>query len=271
MRLELGAALGLEEGGARGAQITQLAQPPLVALAPGRDAPMQPVRLGLEMLLQPGEGLLLLGHQAVAPGLEARRRRIVDEQPAAIQPPGPSGDVGEKRPVVADHHARRPARLQRLLEPADGRQVEMVGGLVEQQNVRLGDQRPGDRDPAPLAAGEALPEPLGIEPQILQQHRCPMLAQRRIGIGGKPEQDALGERALGIERRVLLEIADQALLLAGARARVELDHAGQHLHQAGLAAAVAADEADGVTRLDIEIDAGEQPLAAQGQRRAAER
>jgi len=41
-----------------------------------------------------------------------------------------------------------------LLQPFDRRQVEMVGRLVEQQDVGRADQRPGEADAASFAAGE---------------------------------------------------------------------------------------------------------------------
>jgi hypothetical protein len=44
--------------------------------------------------------------------------------------------------------------LQEVLEPFDRLGIEMVGGLVEQQHVRLGQEQPAQRDAALLAAGE---------------------------------------------------------------------------------------------------------------------
>jgi hypothetical protein len=41
-----------------------------------------------------------------------------------------------------------------LLEPGDRLGVEVVGRLVEQQQVGLGEQQPAERDAAALAAGE---------------------------------------------------------------------------------------------------------------------
>ncbi len=43
---------------------------------------------------------------------------------------------------------------QVLLQPLHALGVEVVGGLVEQQQVGLLQQEPAQRDPAPLAAGE---------------------------------------------------------------------------------------------------------------------
>ena len=58
--------------------------------------------------------------------------------------------------------------LQRPLEPGDRLGVEVVGRLVEEQQVRLGEEQPAQRDPAPLTArerpdvGVARREPQGV-------------------------------------------------------------------------------------------------------------
>ena len=51
-----------------------------------------------------------------------------------------------------DHRAR--VVVQMLLQPRDALRVEVVGGLVEQQHVRLGQQQPGQRNPALLPTAE---------------------------------------------------------------------------------------------------------------------
>ncbi|MCY1530082.1 hypothetical protein D9M68_652580 [compost metagenome] len=43
---------------------------------------------------------------------------------------------------------------QRLFQPGDRADVEVVGRLVEQQQIRLGDQRLGQQHPPPPAAGQ---------------------------------------------------------------------------------------------------------------------
>ena len=53
---------------------------------------------------------------------------------------------------MADDHQGGTQALQFALQPFDGRKVEMVGRLVEQQNVGLGRQDAGQRRAAGLAA-----------------------------------------------------------------------------------------------------------------------
>ena len=55
---------------------------------------------------------------------------------------------------MGDGQDRALVRGQVLLEPLHALGVEVVGRLVEQQQVRLGQQQLAQRHPAPLTAGE---------------------------------------------------------------------------------------------------------------------
>src|SRR5687768_994244 len=73
--------------------------------------------------------------------------------PEDHHPPGMGGDVG----LVGHHDDGLPLVVQGLEDPHDllaGGAVEVAGRLVGQQDGRLVHQRPRDRDPLPLAAGE---------------------------------------------------------------------------------------------------------------------
>ena len=70
---------------------------------------------------------------------------------------------------MADEHEGAAHTLQLRFQPLDGRQVEVVGGLVEEQDVGLGRQRLGERDPPPLTARQALRVFRPREPQALQE------------------------------------------------------------------------------------------------------
>ena len=65
------------------------------------------------------------------------------------------------------------ARSQSRFQPFDGRQVEMVGRLVEQQDVGLGRQHVGQRRAPRLAAREPRRVFLAGEAQLLQQVAAP--------------------------------------------------------------------------------------------------
>ena len=73
------------------------------------------------------------------PGLELEHRRA---------------DRLQEPAVVGDEHDRRVELDERLLEPLQRLDVEMVGGLVQQQHVRARGERAGQRGARQLPAGE---------------------------------------------------------------------------------------------------------------------
>src|SRR3954463_6383577 len=64
------------------------------------------------------------------------------------------GEAVEEEAVVADDHGAAGEILQRLLERAQGLDVEIVGRFVEQEDVAALLQHLGDMDTVALAAGE---------------------------------------------------------------------------------------------------------------------
>ena len=71
---------------------------------------------------------------------------------AAVEFEDPLRRVVEKVAVVRHRHHGARKFLQELLEPVDALGIEMVGRLVEQQHVGLGEQQPAQRDAALFAA-----------------------------------------------------------------------------------------------------------------------
>ncbi len=71
---------------------------------------------------------------------------------AAVELEDPAGDVVEEVAVMGDDHHGARVFAQMLFEPGHGFGVEMVGRLVEQQQIGLGQQQPAERHAAPLAA-----------------------------------------------------------------------------------------------------------------------
>ena len=65
------------------------------------------------------------------------------------------GHIFEKIAIVADHDARERRVLQECFEPLDAREVQMIGRLVEQQDVRLLHEGLGNRQALAPAAGQA--------------------------------------------------------------------------------------------------------------------
>ena len=102
-----------------------------------------------------GGRLLLLALEALALLVEPGGVVALEgDAAAAVELEDPAGDVVEEVAVVGDGDDRARVLLQMPFEPGDRLGVEVVGGLVEQQQVGLLQQQPAEGDAAPLAAGE---------------------------------------------------------------------------------------------------------------------
>jgi hypothetical protein len=73
---------------------------------------------------------------------------------SAVELENPLGHVVQEVTVVGDRDHRAGILLQIALEPRDRLGVQMVGGLIEEQHVRAGQQQPAQRHPALFAARE---------------------------------------------------------------------------------------------------------------------
>ena len=98
--------------------------------------------------------------EAVLLGLEVGRVvALVGVGLAAVELEDPLGDVVEEVPVVGDGQDGAGVRRQVVLQPLHRLGVEVVGGLVEQQQVGLLEQQLAQRDAAALTTGEVVDEP----------------------------------------------------------------------------------------------------------------
>ena len=94
-------------------------------------------------------GLLL----ALGPALEVDVvAAVVDVAPAPVELEDPRGDPVEHVAVVGDEHEPAAEGGQAVLEPGDGVDVEVVGRLVEHQQVAVGHEGAGQRHPLGLTA-----------------------------------------------------------------------------------------------------------------------
>ena len=99
--------------------------------------------------------LLALDFQAGALLLQVRGVvALVRVQVAAVDFGDPLGHVVEEVPVVGDGEDGAGVAGEVLLEPQHALGVEVVGGLVEEQQVRLLQQELAERDAAALTTGE---------------------------------------------------------------------------------------------------------------------
>ena len=194
---------------------------------------------------------------------------------------------------MGDDEDRARIGAQMALEPIDGLGVEMVGRLVEQQQVGLLEQETAERDAAPLAAGECghvgivgraaervhrlldlaleIPQALGLDLVLEARHFVGGL----VGIVHGELVIAVEDRLLlfhaehgvalhverGVEIRLLRQVPDLRALgdkaLAG-----EFGVQPRHdAHQRRLARAVDAKHADFRVRVEREVDVVEDFLA----------
>src|SRR4051794_23438762 len=81
------------------------------------------------------------------------------------------GDAVEEPAVVRDDHGAAGERKERLLERAERVHVEVVGRLVEQQQVAAAAKQLGEVHAVALAAGERANLPLLVRPAEVEARR----------------------------------------------------------------------------------------------------
>ena len=97
---------------------------------------------------------MLLRHLLVLfpQGLVGRIVSVRSVQPAPGDLQGAVGHPVEKIPVVGDDHRRAAIAPQKILQPFHRGNVQMVGRLVQQQQVGVGQQQAAHGRLAPLPA-----------------------------------------------------------------------------------------------------------------------
>ena len=117
--------------------------------------------------------------------------------PAAVEGEQFVGDAVEERTVVADHHHDARPVVEEVLERPQRVEVEVIGGFVEEQHVRLLDQGEQQLQAAALAAAECAD-------------------RRELGVAVEPE--AAHERDVVRVARILslFCMAGSAIIMCGA-------------------------------------------------------
>ena len=184
---------------------------------------------------------------------------------------------------------------KKILEPADRLNIQMVGRLVEQQDVRLAEQRAGEQDFDLLDVAEVLH--LGVQNGVRVQTKA---VEQLAGLGLSVPAAHLGELGLELgglvavllahdseqtlvaaEHRVenglvvegkvvLLEHAHARLGRDGYRAGGRVEVARQNAQEGGLAGAVRADDAVAVALREFKVYVLEQRLTAEVQAQFAD-
>jgi hypothetical protein len=101
----------------------------------------------LDLLLPPLPVRLLLTHEGRVVPLVERDRLVVHIEDVGR-------DVVQKSMVVRDHDHGPGKSLEELLQPSDGEDVQMVGRLVQKEDVGIAREHLGQQDTELEAAGQ---------------------------------------------------------------------------------------------------------------------
>jgi hypothetical protein len=259
----------------------------------GREAAHEALQVGhafLRLCVGSGHALARLRRRldVVVPGAR------IDADGRVVQVGHVGAHLIQEVAVVADDDHRAVAFVQHVFEPADGVDVEVVGRLVEQQHVRIGEQRLAQQH-AQLPAGCDFAHRAGVlfgrnadaEQQFsgacfggvavvlgelaLQFGRAHVVLFRRVrvGVDGILLLHALPHFCMThhhdvddtqvFECELVLTQECHALMrverhIAGGR----FEHAGENLHEGRFAGAVGTDQAVAVAAAELDADVVEQ-------------
>ncbi|MEO5657093.1 MAG: hypothetical protein ABIO65_11190 [Nitrospiria bacterium] len=122
---------------------------------------------------------LLVVRQALGPGLEIARviPRIRRQRPA-IDFHDPLRHPIQKIPIVSHEDHRLRIRQEEVLEPGRGRGIQMVGRLIQQEEVGRLEDEAGQRHPLAQAAAERPDDRLLLGKAQLLQNRVDAVGKR---------------------------------------------------------------------------------------------
>ena len=100
-----------------------------------------PPRFFSQFHVEPFSRFGFFGQDLFRPLVEAGKAVRAGADHAPVEPVGPVGDAFEEGAVVAHKEEGTVARRQQTLQPLDRREIEMVGRLVEEEDLRFADQR----------------------------------------------------------------------------------------------------------------------------------
>ena len=182
----------------------------------------------------------------------------------------PVDRVFEKSAVVADQEKGawtfRKIGCQEFFQPENALDVQMVGRLVHDQDLGPGDQGSAEGEPFAPAAGEQADLLLRIlEAAPAQQGMHPVVLLGRVDLQVLHRLVKVVHAAGFLVKTVLLgHITDPHQFLEEHRAAVRVFHAAKDFEQGGFSGAVGANQANTVTGVDHEGDAGKKILGAKG-------
>ena len=175
---------------------------------------------------------------------------------------------------MADDDERAGPAVEEVLELLEGVDVEVVGGLVEQQDVGLGHQQAHQLQAPALAAGE-----VGDRRPLAGRGEAEALGELRGGLLVAPDRHPLGDVLDGLQDPPVQRQVGEVLRAGGRGARSCPGRAARRRararrpsgpQQRRLARAVDPDDADAVAGADAPGLAVDQRPVADGERRVLE-
>src|SRR5216684_8460820 len=176
---------------------------------------------------------------------------------AAFGSEGRRDDIVEEGAVVGDEEEGAGVVLERRLEELEGFDVEVVGWLVEDQDVRRTGEEASEEKAVALAAGEHAHRRVGA---TRREEEVAEVAHDVLAAAGKLDPfraraDRLGDSFLGVESFAhLVEVGGLDVGAQAHASRVGRELAEGQVDEGGLARAVRADEAEPVAAADEEVE-----------------
>ena len=165
-------------------------------------------------------------------------------------------DFVEKPTVVGDDEESAdvlgPPVLQMPRKPGNPFDVEVVGRLVEHENVPLADQEGREPEAAPLSAGKRAHPRLPVKVPDEARYDVADLGVGGPFVLGGVAHERTAHRGVCVEGVVLLKNADAHASPAGHKAFGRIERSREDSQKRRFAAAVSPDDADPVPLLDSE-------------------
>ena len=211
---------------------------------------------GLHMLLPPQELLIRPRERLGAP--------VADLDDPCRQPL-------DEVAVVADEDQRAAVVHQRVEQHVLRVQIEVVGRLVEQQQVGRPQEHAGDGQPRALAAGQHTG--LLVDVVARKQEAAQDVPDCRHHVHRRAARERLvdGQHRVEARRLVLREVLGHDLVAQMPFSAVGRLFSREHAHQRRLAGAVGADKRNPIAALDVQrqvVEDGERPVRLPDVRRA---
>src|SRR6185437_3588528 len=168
--------------------------------------------------------------------------------------------------IVADQEERESRVLQQLFEPEDAFDIEMIGRLIEQQQIGFGYELACDGETFLPAAGEGFDRLL----EVLEAHPTQKSHRARFALMfierlfGEGVDDDLLNRFAGGESIFLRHISEAKLPAHRELAFIGLLEAGDDFQQRRFSRAVGTNEASAVFIIEADGNAIEQKSPAEG-------